>query len=250
MPRCARSCRTSGTWTDPKYFPYRWGHAFWAYIGAKYGDRAVASLVRSAANPRIRPRRACRASSARDPDTLTAEWHDGDPSVRRAPVDGRAVAARESAAPRSSARDNGGGRYNVGPRVSPDGRRSRSSPSAIGFRSTCSWRTPRRGKVRRKLVDIRDRPALRQPAVPEFGRRVEPRRPHARDHGRARRAGPCSLLSTRRAGACAAKCRLPALDDALNPSFAPDGQSIVISGNRGGLLDLYRVSLRRAPSTS
>ena len=38
---------------DPKYFPYRWGHAFWAYIGAKYGDRAVASLLRSAANPRI-----------------------------------------------------------------------------------------------------------------------------------------------------------------------------------------------------
>jgi hypothetical protein len=31
---------------DPKYFPYRWGHAFWAYIGARYGDRAVASLLR------------------------------------------------------------------------------------------------------------------------------------------------------------------------------------------------------------
>ena len=23
---------------DPKYFPYRWGQAFWAYIGGRYGD--------------------------------------------------------------------------------------------------------------------------------------------------------------------------------------------------------------------
>ena len=52
-PRCARSCRSIRDLDDPKYFPYRWGHAFWAYIGAKYGDRAVASLIRSAANPRF-----------------------------------------------------------------------------------------------------------------------------------------------------------------------------------------------------
>jgi len=37
----------------PKLFPYRWGHAIWAYIGATYGDRAVVSLLRSAANPRF-----------------------------------------------------------------------------------------------------------------------------------------------------------------------------------------------------
>src|SRR5687768_4331208 len=38
---------------SPDLFPYRWGHAFWAYIGARYGDRVVASLIRSAANPRV-----------------------------------------------------------------------------------------------------------------------------------------------------------------------------------------------------
>ena len=29
----------------PEYFPYRWGHSFWAFVGAKFGDRTVASLV-------------------------------------------------------------------------------------------------------------------------------------------------------------------------------------------------------------
>lgn len=36
---------------------------------------------------------------------------------------------------------------------------------------------------------------------------------------------------------------LKTLDDALNPTYAPDGLSVVISGNRGGLVDLYRVTI-------
>ena len=32
---------------NPEYFPYRYGHALWAFIGGKYGDRAVASLLRA-----------------------------------------------------------------------------------------------------------------------------------------------------------------------------------------------------------
>src|SRR6476646_9442288 len=32
---------------DPRYFPYRYGQALWAYIGGKYGDRAVGTLLRA-----------------------------------------------------------------------------------------------------------------------------------------------------------------------------------------------------------
>src|SRR4030095_6260227 len=53
------------------YFPYRWGHAFWAFIGAKYGDRAVASLLRSGANPRADLAGMC-LQLGTDPDKLTA----------------------------------------------------------------------------------------------------------------------------------------------------------------------------------
>src|SRR6187399_1175282 len=58
---------------NPKYFPYRWGHAFWAYIGARYGDRAVASLLRSGANPRADLIGLARQLGT-DPDALTADW--------------------------------------------------------------------------------------------------------------------------------------------------------------------------------
>ena len=36
---------------------------------------------------------------------------------------------------------------------------------------------------------------------------------------------------------------LSTLDDAINPVYAPDGKTIYFSGNRGGLYDLYRLTL-------
>src|SRR5207253_1929095 len=30
---------------DPKYFPYRWGQAFWAYVGGKWGDDVIAEIL-------------------------------------------------------------------------------------------------------------------------------------------------------------------------------------------------------------
>ena len=34
---------------NPKYFPYRYGEALWAYIGGQYGDRVIGNLLRVAA---------------------------------------------------------------------------------------------------------------------------------------------------------------------------------------------------------
>ena len=82
----------------PEYFPYRWGHAFWAFVGAKYGDRAVASLVRSAANPRFDLVGLARQLGT-DPDTLTADWHH---AIRAAARSRRATAGRRSRASRAA----------------------------------------------------------------------------------------------------------------------------------------------------
>src|SRR3954463_11214611 len=32
---------------DPRYFPYRYGQALWAYIGGRYGDRTIGNLLRT-----------------------------------------------------------------------------------------------------------------------------------------------------------------------------------------------------------
>src|SRR6185503_20001012 len=30
---------------NPKYFPYRWGQAFWAYVAGRYGDDALRRML-------------------------------------------------------------------------------------------------------------------------------------------------------------------------------------------------------------
>src|SRR5437588_5242557 len=39
-----------GDLNDPKYFPYRWGQAFWAYVGGRYGDDAIRRMLAIAAS--------------------------------------------------------------------------------------------------------------------------------------------------------------------------------------------------------
>src|SRR5262249_6096690 len=34
---------------SPKYFPYRWGQAFWAYVGGRFGDDMIRRLLALAA---------------------------------------------------------------------------------------------------------------------------------------------------------------------------------------------------------
>jgi len=33
---------------NQRYFPYRWGQSFWAYLGGTYGDDIVGALLRAA----------------------------------------------------------------------------------------------------------------------------------------------------------------------------------------------------------
>ena len=48
---------TLQTLNDPEYFPYRFGHAFWAYVAGRWGDRAVAQILHAAAGPSSGPPR-------------------------------------------------------------------------------------------------------------------------------------------------------------------------------------------------
>jgi hypothetical protein len=57
----------------PRYFPYRWGHAFWAYIGGRYGDQAVGRMMRIGARSGVDA--AIRQVLNTDSDTLSQEWH-------------------------------------------------------------------------------------------------------------------------------------------------------------------------------
>jgi Tol biopolymer transport system component len=227
---------------NPKYFPYRWGHAFWAYVGGRYGDRTVASLVRSAANPRYDLAGLARQLGT-DPETLTRDWHQ---AILK---DARAIAATQpllSSEPRLLVnQESGGGRFNIGPRVSPDGRQIAFFSSRDEFSIDMYLADAASGRVERRLVRSATDPHFDSL---EFLNSAGSWSPDGRHLAlTAVRGGkPVIALIDTRSGRIDREIDLPGLDDALNPSFSPDGASIVLSGNQGGLIDLYVLRIEAA----
>src|SRR5690606_36954407 len=58
-----------------------------------------------------------------------------------------------------------------------------------------------------------------------------------------RKGRPVLALIDTTSGRIRRELVLDGLDDAFNPAWAPDGQSLVIAGNVGGLIDLYRYDM-------
>ena len=223
----------------PKYFPYRWGHAFWAYVGARYGDRAVASLIRSAANPRVDMPGLARQLGT-TPDALTADWHQAILKAAQA-----VAAAQPSLASESRLLidlQSGGGRFNVGPRVSPDGKQIAFFSTRDQFSVDLYLADAETGRIERKL--LRSATDAHFDSL-EFLNSAGAWSPDGRRIAitAVRDGRPVLALVDPKSSRIEREIELQTLDDALNPSFSPDGRSVVLSGNRGGLIDLYVLTL-------
>lgn len=224
---------------DWQYFPYRWGHAFWSFVGAKYGDRFVASLLRSAANPRTDLMGLARQLGT-DPDTLTSDWHQA--ILART----RAVAAEEpslvSAVRRVVGKDTGGGRYNVGPRLSPDGSTIAFFSERDRFAVDLYLADAATGRIERRLTRTASDPHFDSLQFLNSSGAWTPDGRHfvitAVKQGR-----PALAFVEASTGRLVRELPLATLDDAINPAFEPDGRHLIVSGNQGGLIDLYRVDV-------
>jgi hypothetical protein len=104
---------------DPRVFPYRWGHALWAYVGGRWGDAVIGQILKLTGQGVPYPEAFERILNI-TLDELSGDWHT---ALRRAylPLLTDRGEAREVARPLITA-DREGGRLNVGPVLSPDGR--------------------------------------------------------------------------------------------------------------------------------
>lgn len=99
-----------------KYFPYRYGQAFWSYIGSTYGDTVIVPLFKATA--KYGYQMAIRRTFGYDDRTLSSLWKTSIENTYRpylkdtsqVPI-GRKIIDEK----------NGGANYNVAPSISPDG---------------------------------------------------------------------------------------------------------------------------------
>jgi hypothetical protein len=102
--------------TTNKYFPYRYGEAFWSYIGSTYGDTIIVPYFRATA--KYGYEMATRRTFGYDEKTLSGLWKA---SIENAYKPFLRDTAQVPIGKRIVDEKNGGETYNLAPAVSPDG---------------------------------------------------------------------------------------------------------------------------------
>ena len=217
---------------DPQYFPYRWGHAFWAYVGGRWGERRVAELYRSASL--FGMEYALDAVLTTTPDDLSREWHD---ALRAAYPGGAPTAVGRHVA---GARPLDGS-INVGAALSPDGRWVAYLTERL-FSVDLVVADAERGQVVATLTDTAANP--RYSSLQYIGS-------GAAWHPAGERLAIATLTSGRAAlsifrwpgGGLERDVVVEGVDEIFGPTWSPDGRTIAFSAMTNGASDLFAFDL-------
>ncbi|HEY3091656.1 MAG TPA: BamA/TamA family outer membrane protein [Vicinamibacterales bacterium] len=216
---------------NPRYFPYRYGHAFWSYLGARFGDEIVGKLLRSKARGVVAR---LEDVTGKTRDELTRDWHESVPTED----DGPDLAVT----PRAIVTSADGGRVHVAPAISPDGRRIMFVSERDRLSLDLFMADAGSGAVVKKVISTA--------ADPHFDSLQYIHSAGAWD-ATGRRFVLAALIDSTPAlsivdtnGASPRRdIRLRGFGEIYNPSWSPDGKQIVFSAMKGGVSDLFVYSL-------
>jgi Tol biopolymer transport system component len=220
---------------NPKYFPYRWGQAFWAYVGGTYGDDLI-PLMLSTAGAAGDMNTVTKKVLGVDTQELSEAWHA---SIHQTYDRILAATTPPSGAGRPVIRgtEQSTG-MNVGPAISPDGKwiaflSSRGMLSVDLYVADAAT-----GDVVRKLTSTATDPHVSS---------IEFIYSAGTWDSQSRRLAIATVASGRPAlaiydalnGRKEREISVPGVDQILNPTWAPDGHAVAFSGLSQGLSDLY-----------
>jgi Tol biopolymer transport system component len=225
---------------DSRFFPYRWGHAFWAYVGGRWGDAVIGQILKQVGQGVPYPDAFQRILNA-SLDEIGQEWQT---AIRRTylPLVTEHQEPREIARPIIT-RSGRGGRVNLAPAVSPDGRRFAFMSELGNLDIELHLADAETGEVLRRLVRGTN-------FDPHFGslRFLASAGTWSADGQQfafsALRGGADVLviLDVERAR-IVREIRVPGVGEISTPSWSPDGRTIVFSGLSQGFTNLYALDL-------
>lgn len=265
---------------DPRFFPYRYGEALWAYVGGRWGDRAVAETYKSAA--RFGFDQGIRRTLGVTSDSLGKMWHAATRSAYAGDISSR-TRPEQSGTPLIPVKEDG--ESNLSPVISPDGKyiaffaardlfgydlfiadaatgrsvkklanvSTTAEFDALSFISSAgAWSPDGRkfafivyaeGDQHIAILDVESRDVERNIEIPNVGAIQHPAwSPDGRRIAFSGTVGGVSDLFVYNLDTRALSRLTNDRFADIEPSWSPDGRSLVFSTDRGGPSDFDRLS--------
>jgi Tol biopolymer transport system component len=221
---------------DPRWFPYRYGQALWAFLAERYGEdiaaRALAVKSKRSGAGRLS------AAIGLNEATLSREWH----AALRAEFGARAGESQAGERPtRSTAiigSGAGGGRLNIGPALSPDGTQIVFLSERDRYSIDVFLADAATGNIRRKIISTAADPHYESlQFIDSVGSWDSSGKRFAL--AALRDGHPVLTILDMPSGKVVVERPFPALDQIFDPAWSPTGLQIAFSALRGGASDLY-----------
>jgi hypothetical protein len=224
---------------NPKYFPYRWGQAVWAYIGGTWGDQVIGRMlvVAAAAGDVDAAFKQVLGVTSKE---LSMEWQA---AIRKAYEPILSESTPPSEVGKALIRGAGlGGDLNVGPAISPDGRWIAFLSERSLFSIDLYLADATTGNVVHKLTSTAtDAHFTSIQFIYSAGAwdRASQKIAIATVVG----ARPALAIFDAASGNKEREAPIAEVDEIFNPTWAPDGHAICFTGMSRGLTDLYLYDL-------
>ena len=232
---------------DPRIFPYRFGHALWAFIGQRWGDETIGAVLQGALTGGVE--RAFQRVLGVSLEQLSDEWRDAVQTTYLPQVAEQQRARRFARVVLNKRKAKG--TLHVSPQISPDGRQIAYLSERDFFFVDLHLADAETGRHIRRLVRSSINPNFESL---RFVYSTGAWSPDGTEFAFSSKSGGEDVLNILDVARDDIVARLRLGVNAINnPSFSPDGRRIVFTGFDGGWSDLYVVdadgqNLRRLTS--
>lgn len=219
-----------------KYFPYRWGQAFWAYVTATYGDDIIRPLFKETALYGIEA--AFKRSFSMDFDRFSAKFKQSLIDSYTPLRNGKEIETRGKVI----ASEETGSEMNVSPTISPDGKYIAYISSKNVLSLDIYIVDAETGKTVKKISSNSFAGHVDSYSFIETAGTWSPDSKNLAIVVQSKGKNKLSIINT--ANGSKKTYPIKGVDAFTNPTWSPDGNSIVVSGLVEGVSDLYKFNLK------